>query len=200
MKITRILSASVLAGAVLLSGTACSVLDMGKKTETTATETSAVPSDYETVAPIVEGQAVADAVNGYYNYVLMEGSLDEIKQAGERFNGRDSVTDEELNELVISLPHGFQYFDTSSPDLIKTAYLQLLTGASTGEVLKGVDLMIPHEAVTVDGDTATVNSAMAVITKDGEVVDSETNPDTKPINLKKNDSGSWVIIAEVPAS
>lgn len=203
MKITRILSASVLAGAVLLSGTACSILDMGKKPEATSSASAAPePSESESieaVETVSEEQAVADVVNGYYTYVLMADSLAEIKQAGEPFNGRSSVTDEELNDLVTSLPQGFQYFDTSYSELIKNAYIHLLAGASVGETMPGVEIVMPAEAVTVEGDTATVNSTMAEISNDGEPVVSEADPYASDlINLKKNDSGSWVIVAEAP--
>lgn len=201
MKITRILSASVLAGAVLLSGTACSILDMGKKPDAS---TSASPAPTETTSAEIEivneGQAVADVVNGYYTYVLMPDSLAEIEQVGDRFDGRSEVTDEELNELVTSLPQGFQYFDTSNAELIKYAYISLLSGASVGDKMPGAELVLPAEAVTVEGDTATVNATMAKISKDGEAIASEADPYAADlINLKKNDSGSWVIVAEAPA-
>lgn len=212
MKITQVLSASVLAGAVLFSGTACSALGADKKPEPTSSSSAATvaptadaksePSESastEAAETVSEEQEVADVVNGYYTYALLSGSLAEIKQVGERFNGRSSVTDAELDELVTSLPQGFQYFDTSAPQLIKNAYIHLLSGASVGETMPNAEIVMPASAVTIEGDKATINSTMAEITNDGNPVASNADPYAADlINLKKNDSGSWVIVADPP--
>lgn len=195
MKITRILSASVLAGAVLLSGTACSMMDMNKQSESSSSA-EAKPSESQSVETAVdEQQAVADVVNGYYTYVSTPGNLDEVKQAGEPLKGRGATaSDEELNQLVASLPEGFAYFDTSNPELIKNAYVQLLVGAGVMSVAN-MDMNSPASAVTVEGDTATVNPALVEMTVNGEKVDNSTIS-SSPIKLKKNETGSWVMIAD----
>jgi hypothetical protein len=195
MKITRTLSASVLAGAVLLSGTACSMMDMNKKSESSSSAT-AEPSETQSVETTVdEQQAVADVVNGYYTYVSTPGNLDEVKQAGEPLKGRGATaSDEELNQLAASLPEGFAYFDTSNPELIKNAYVQLLVGAGVMSVAN-MDMNTPASAVTVEGDTATVNPALVEMTANGEKVDNSTIS-SSPIKLKKNETGSWVMIAD----
>lgn len=195
MKITRILSASVLAGAVLLSGTACSMMDMNKKSESSSSAT-AEPSETQSVETTVdEQQAVADVVNGYYTYVSTPGNLNEVKQAGEPLKGRGATaSEEELNQLAASLPEGFAYFDTSNPELIKNAYVQLLVGAGVMSVAN-MDMNTPASAVTVEGDTATVNPALVEMTANGEKVDNSTIS-SSPIKLKKNETGSWVMIAD----
>lgn len=200
MKITRILSASVLAGAVLLSGTACSMLD-GKKDEkissssTAPAESQAVETE-EAVEAVDEQQAVANTVNGFYAYVSVPENAEVIKQAGEPLKGRGATaTDEELNQLVESLPEGFYYFDTSSPDLIKNAYVQLLMGAGVMSSGK-MEANVPADVVVVDGDTATIDSSAIETKMDGEKIDVPANADTPALNLKKNESGSWVMIAD----
>ena len=210
MKITRILSASVLAGAVLLSTTACSVSDMFSETgSSTASATASAPASpepsessqaEETTDTVSEQEAVAEVVNGYYTYVLMKGNLADIQAAGEPLDGKATVTDEELTTLINSLPEGFQYFDVSSPELIRNAYGQLLAGGSVGEVAKGVvEIVTPADAVTVDGDRATVNTTLASVTRDGEELNTTQDPYAADLlNLKKNDSGSWVMVAEAP--
>lgn len=200
MKITRILSASVLAGAVLLSGTACSMLD-GKKDEkissssTAPAESQAVETE-EAVEAVDEQQAVANTVNGFYAYVSVPENAEVIKQAGEPLRGRGATaSDEELNQLVESLPEGFYYFDTSSPDLIKNAYVQLLMGAGVMSSGK-IEANTPADAVVIDGDTATIDSRAIETKLNGEKIDVPSNADTQALNLKKNESGSWVMVAD----
>lgn len=218
MKITKILSASVLAGAVLFSGTACSVLDGGKKAEGSPsasasqaptatessspegqpTETSEAPSE-ETSDAAVEG--VLETVNGYYAFSTDSSSLAKTQAAASALNGKETVTDEELATLVDGFPEGFKYFDTSSPQLIKNAYIQLLAGATAGQSMSGTKIVVPAEAVTYDGgDTATVNPTVIIITQNGEIVPSESDPyATELINLVKKD-GKWVMVGEAPKS
>lgn len=209
MKITRILSASVLAGAVLLSSTACSVSDMFNETgSATASatdsakaspESSGSSETTETTDTVSDQAAVAEVVNGYYTYVLMKGNLVDIKEAGAPLKGKTSVTDQELEDLASRLPEGFQYFDVSSPELIKNAYIQLLAGGSVGETITGVEIVIPDNAVTVEGDRATVNTSLASVTRNGKELNSTQDPYAADLlNLKKNDSGSWVMVAEAP--
>lgn len=196
MKITRILSASVLAGAVLFSGTACSMLDMGKKSESSSSA-SAKPSESQSNETAVdEQQAVADVVNGYYTYVSTPGNLDEIKQAGEFLKGRGATaSEEELNQLVDSLPEGFAYFDTSSPDLTKNAYVQLLVGAGIMSAAK-MEMNTPPSAVTVNGDNATVDSTKIEVNVNGKKIDIPSSAASKAIKLKKDDLGVWVMVAD----
>jgi hypothetical protein len=99
-----------------------------------------------------------------------------------------------LNHLAASLPEGFAYFDTSNPELIKNAYVQLLVGAGVMSVAN-LDRNTPASAVTVEGDTATVNPALVEMTANGEKVDNSTIS-SSPIKLKKNETGSWVMIAD----
>lgn len=198
MKITRILSASVLAGAVLLSGTACSMLD-GKKDEKISSSSAAKPAEsqaVETSEAVDEKQAVADTVNGFYAYVSAPENEEKIKQAGEPVRGHGATaSDEELNQLVESLPEGFQYFDTSSPELIKNAYVQLLMGAGVMSSGK-MEANVPADIVVVDGDTATINSTAIEVKMNGEKIDVPSNAEAQALKLKKNESGSWVMIAE----
>ena len=216
MKITKILSASVLAGAVLFSGTACSFIDGGTKTESSPSasqdpkstasespesepaETSETSSE-ENSDSTIEG--VLETVNGYYAFATDSSSLAKTQEAARPLDGKESVTDEELATLVAAFPEGFQYFDTSNPQLIKNAYVQLISGAEAGQAMPGTKIVVPTEAVTYDGgDTATVNPTAIIISQNGEIVPSESDPyATELINLVKKDN-KWVIVAESPAS
>jgi hypothetical protein len=218
MKISRILSVSVIAGAVLFSGTACSagktvgtpvssptsstvVQSPSPSPEALSTE-SVKPSDSSTEkssSVTDEQKAVSKTINDFYSYVSDPSNGGAITEAGAPLQGRgNSATAEELKQLVDTLPQGFKYFDTSTPDQIKNAYVQLITGS----VVMGQGLMeanVPVSAVTVDGDTATVDSTAIEIKLNGENVPMNSSP-SKTLKLKKNDSGSWVMIAEAITS
>jgi hypothetical protein len=193
MKITRILSASVLAGAVLLSGTACSMMD-NNKSETKVSASAEATEIVETVNAVSDETAVADVVNGFYTYVSDPANKDTIKDAGEPLRGHGATaTEEELNGLVASLPEGFAFFDTSNPELIKNAYVQLLLGS--GLMSNGkVEASVPESAVTVTGDEATVDSSAVVVKIDGKQQESPAT--ATPLKLKKDESGAWVMIAD----
>lgn len=190
MKITRILSASVLAGAVLLSGTACSMLNDNKS----ETKVSASAEAVETANTVSEETAVAEVVNGFYTYVSDPANAATIKDAGEPLRGHGATaTQEELDNLVASLPEGFAFFDTSNPELIKNAYVQLLLGS--GLMGNGkMEASVPDSAVTVTGDEATVDSSQVVVKLDGK---EQKSPATAaPLKLKKDETGTWVMIAD----
>jgi hypothetical protein len=198
MKITQILSASVLAGAVLFSGTACSAQSTEKAPESSSSaQALPVETPTATVTPAVdEREAAARTVNDYYAYVSDPDNLQKIQDAGAPLKGRGATaTDAELKTMVEALPLGFQYFDTSSADLIKNAYVQLLMGASVmGSA--NMELTTPAEAVTVAGDTATVNTLKIETVLDGKKIEVPANASVPDLKMKKDDSGNWVMIAE----
>lgn len=230
MKIAKVLSASILAGGILFSATACSVSNNDKPEVNTSAEEKSVdsnvadpkttpgggdpagsqtaPGSDATAGPATkpgpgaarraepsadEMQAVADALNKYYTYISDPNSLAEIKKATVPLKGRTATaSNEELNQLVAALPLGFQYFDTSTPDNIKNAYAQLFTGALVTSGKK-MQVTVPASAISFDGANATVRVAEIRATVDGK---KARLPITESLKLKKNDSGSWVIIPE----
>lgn len=188
MKISKILAVTVIAGAVLLSGTACSGSDMGKKSEENVS-TTAKPSETPAVS---DKQAIANVVSGYYGYVFNTDNLISIKKAGEILKGNPKPTDEDLKVLVTNLPEGFKYFDTSSSTLIKNAYDQLYMTADMNT--DKMEIVVPEEAITVKGDTATVNQAKFSVTINGGKIDN-SHTTAELMKLKKTGIGSWVIVA-----
>jgi hypothetical protein len=199
MKISKILSASVLAGAVLFSGTACAAGSSDDKPAEASASAQVTPSETPTaeVTPAVdEREAAARTVNDYYSFVSDPDNLQKIQDAGAPLKGRGATaTDAELQTLVESLPLGFQYFDTSTADLIKNAYVQLLMGASVmGSA--NMELTAPADSVTVTGDTATMDTSKIETIVDGKAIDAPANSSFPDLNMKKDDSGNWVMIAE----
>lgn len=192
MKITRILSASMLAGAVLLSGTACA----SNTPEPTAPETSSE----QVVSPDAakDTTKILTTVNGYYSFIANPENYDKVKASGAELTGKEA-SDEQLSAMASDFPEGYQYFDTSSSQLIQNAYKAMMLG--TGSLRMGDPLTItaPAEAVTVDGDKASLNTTWITVTEKGitKPTEPESNPDPSDvIDLVKKDDGSWVIVAK----
>ena len=201
MKFSRILSASVLAGAVLFAGSACAAPNSTQskvqpETNSSAEAKPAKNQDAQTAPAVDEKQAVAEVVNGYYTYVSIPSNFAEIEQAGAPLMGRGAeASDDELKQLVDSIPQGFQYFDTSTSDNIKNAYAQLIMGATV--MKKGnIEVHVPASAVTVAGDTATLQTTGIDFTVNGEKSPVSSTSGTQILKLKKDESGSWVMIPE----
>lgn len=220
MKIVRILSASVLAGAVLLSVAACSQPesnDPKPSATATAAPISPVPSESATTTPSpsantsttsptvtveTETEAVISTIEGYYDFVSNPDSFEKVKQAGSTVTGRTEITETELTEIAASLPEGFQYFDTSNSQNITNSYSQLFARVTQSERTPGVEVSVPVEAVTITGETATVKSALIEVTSKSNThtLNATEAPyyEAVQINLVKSETGKWVIIPEPP--
>lgn len=195
MKINRILLASALAGAVLLSATACATQNPDKSSESSTAVQMKTVEDRTAATPAVRA-AVAKTVNEYYAYVSDPSNLPEIEKASEPVKDHaKKATNEELNALVDALPTAFKYFDTSSPDLIKNAYAQLTMGArvlSRGKM----NLSVPEDAFTVDGDIVTVDVSKTETILNGKKIQAPSNSGMFALKFKKSDAGAWIMIAE----
>lgn len=203
LKINHILSASLLASAVILSGTACaaSSIPEGRNTPTTATAdaTASAESTYSADATdsTEDTAKILTTVNGYYDFITSPNSDEKIKTAAADLVGK-AATDKQLQAFAEDFSEGFQYFDTSDSTLIKRAYT-VMSGASLSLQAQGsITISIPADAVTVDGDTATVNTTWISATKNGKKLGTapESYPDESDLtHLVKKDDGSWVIVA-----
>lgn len=139
---------------------------------------------------------MVSTVNDYYSYVSNPGHSAAIEKASEKISGNGkSATNEELQALVDAIPAGFKYFDTSTPDLIKNAYVQLIMGSrSMGNA--AIKLDVPSDAVSVDGDNATVDVSKTETLLNGKKIEAPASPGMLALKLKKNNAGTWVMIAE----
>lgn len=204
MKIARILSASVLAGTVLLSASACS--PAGDKNDTPGTgaaTSSAAPSEIGTAASeTTDIDGILLTINGYYYFISQSDSSDRLKDAEAAITERPA-SDEAIQQFAEDFSVGFKYFDTSTADKTNDAYKALMIGTSAGKLNEGLKMTIPGDSVTITGDTATVNTTHLKVTMDGEKkrVAPEENPEPKDVvNLVKNDSGKWVIVAKASST
>lgn len=193
MKISKIISASMLAGAVLLAGTACSANN--NETKPTA---SAQTNEQVSTTTVEDTTNILSTVNGYYSFIASSENYDKVKESGAELVGKEA-NDEQLSAMASSFPEGYKYFDTSSSQLIKNAYKAMMLG--TGSLRTGDPLVItaPAEAVKVDGDKATLNTTWITVTEKG--ITKPTEPDLNPnpsdlINLSKKSDGTWVIVAK----
>lgn len=200
MRITRILSASVLAGAILLSASACSLTEtndnkMGAGVSSTPAATAS-PDTASVETTDIDG--ILQTINGYYYYISQPDSSDKLKEAQASITERPA-SDERIMQFAEDFSEGFKYFDTSTADKTNDAYKALMIGTSAGKLNEGLKMTIPGDSVTITGNTATVNTTHLKVTMDGEKkrVTPEDSPAQKDIvNLVKNDSGSWVIVAK----
>lgn len=193
MKTAKILYASVLAGAVLFSGTACAANNSqhdNKPTVTAQTEASKATEDTDTAN-------ILTTVNGYYSFISNSENYDRVKAAGAEVPGKNA-TDEQLTALADDF-EGFKYFDTSSSQLIQNAYRAMFLGAGSLRMGSPLTITAPADAVTVNGDKATLNTTWITVVENG--ITHPTKPESSPdssdlINLVKKDDGSWVIVAK----
>lgn len=192
LKINQIFAASLIAGAVILSGTACAAsIPEGRNTPTTAVASPQVNSTDSTE----DNAKILKTVNGYYDFIASPDSSEKIKTAGADLVGKQA-TDEEIQAFAKDFPDGFQYFDTSTTQLIKSAYTVMSVGSQSLQP-DTVKISAPEESVTVNGDTATVNTTWITVVKNGKTY--PTSPESTPdksdlIQLVKKDDGSWVIV------
>lgn len=219
MKLTHVLSASVIAGALLFSTTGCSpAKDENSKpvssTSATASATvtpSEVPSPTTTAtteggsvadAPVVSDtadvEAIAVTVGSYYNFVASAGALDKVKAAAsalpQDLNGVDT------NQVAVGFPEGLKYFDTSSSANLTNALSELYARTTQSERKPGATVSVPTEAVTVNGNDATIDTSKVLVTVNGVTGPSTKSPyfEMEQINLVKKADGSWGMIPEGP--
>jgi hypothetical protein len=193
MNIRKILSASVLASAIIFSGTACS-------SPVNPVTPDGLPNPNVTQQETGEEDQVVAVVNGFYDYVTTPENADRIAEAGERFSGRTEVSDEELQQMVADFPDVFKYFDTATSENVKNAYGQLVAGVSLASTVEGIKITAPKEAVKQYGSTATVNSTMVTIKTPARTMDSSADPDSIDlVQLVKKD-GKWLMVATNPTS
>lgn len=196
MKISKILAASVLAGAVLLSGTACTSSSPSPESDGSSTAAPAPPKKNSRSAN-EDTTKILQTVNGYYDFITSSDAKDKVRSAGSGLMGKQA-TDEDLQTLVDEFPDGFKYFDTSSSQLIKNAYTVMSVSSMSLADQGSIKISAPEESVNIDGDTATLNTTWISVTKNGKTL--KTTPESAPdfsdlVKLVKKDDGSWVIVA-----
>lgn len=188
MKISKTLSAGILASTLLLGATACTT---GTDTGTDTGVEKSVQSEAEVKTE------VASTVNGLLTYLSQEENFEKLAGATDGLDPEGS-NDEIAKAIKEKAPEAFAYFDAHDTQTIADSYsymAELIMGLSLGT---DVERTIPEDAVTVDGDTAKVDGTKMVTVVDGETMPA-TDPATETdesnfINLIKVD-GKWLVKA-----
>lgn len=171
---------------------------ISKTIVTPSPKTGGTPT--EAAVDQAEVERIVASVSDYYRFVGSAGSLDKVKKAKSKFDGRSDLTDAEQAELVAGFPEGFRYFDTSSSLNITNAYNQLFARTTQSDRKPGATVVVNPTAVTIRGNSATVNSSAIKVSLNGEVHPATATPyfELGEIHLVKTQDGSWDIIAETP--
>lgn len=146
---------------------------------------------------------VAKTVNQFYdtleeeeNYAAMEAHQKEFR----------SMLPKDRQNFMAEAP-GMEYLDTSTPEATEKSYLILTENIDVFESVRGrysenpeslntIDMAVPQEAITVNGEDATVDMNLAAISLNGKgISDGATKNPT--LILKKLETGKWVITDEV---
>lgn len=188
MKISKTLSAGILASTLLLGATACTT---GTDTGTDTGVEKSVQSEAEVKTE------VASTVNGLLTYLSQEENFEKLAGATDGLDPEGS-NDEIAKAIKEKAPEAFAYFDAHDTQTIADSYsymAELIMGLSLDT---DVERTIPEDAVTVDGDTAKVDGTKMVTVVDGETMPA-TDPATETdesnfINLIKVD-GKWLVKA-----
>lgn len=213
MKVTHAFAASVIAGGLLLTGTACSNnepaqepspsvsatvaptqdIGLGKSDETLGSPGTTAPAQTDSPAsssspdaPIATSEdsvAVMETINSYYAFVLTPEATAALEKMSKNFTGEDPTPDQ-LQAAVASAPEVFTYYDSSSSENIKNAIQEFAMSAGmTAMSQDKITFTAPAEAVTVDGDTAKLDVGAVIITVNGETIDTGETAATGEDNL-----------------
>lgn len=195
MKFPKILTVAAIAG-LLMASSACSAPNKPESSASAAQMSTIEEPVTDRKIPTGDGAHAAEVVSDFYAYISDPANLSKIKEASAPIRGHGKKsTEDELASLVAALPDGFRFFDTSSPDLIKNAYVQLSMGARALST-DAVKLQIFNESVNVDGSSATVKMVKTEVLPKIQKPRPLLNSGMPEVILGKNDSGKWVMKAE----
>ncbi len=190
MKITKTLSATLIASSLIFGATACSAEPDSVEATAEATvgdNTENKSQEQDSTKAVEEVVAVNDEVFAYFGD---DENIDTIQ--GVIQNNDLSQSDEEVaNLLKEKLPEAFAFFDTDDTESIASAFVYMSQIATNPAFMDDTDATVttPKEAVTVTGDTATVDRSQL---KSSNGITFEKDD----INYVKKD-GEWLINAPI---
>lgn len=223
MKPLSILPASLLIGAILLGATSCSAGEGKDITPSPLTSSSVLDAKPVVSVFFTENDKAREAAQAYFDTSKNKDVMLKLEEYGAKFNGRETApTAEELQQLVADNPEAFKYADTSRPEYIVNAYIQLLTNAmneTTYEItpqsvivddltkqeftsiLGNESLREFAEQAQVDGSkVASVDPTLVKIYQGGQKVSNEfalprvAAKELDKAHLVKKDDGRWLMI------
>lgn len=184
MKVFKTLSAGILASALLLGTTACIPEDTSTAVENTVQDETQAKS------------AVAKTVNGFFGYITDKDNaniMEDLAGMDERTMEYDQIAETATSKM----PAGFEYFTTSNATETVNAYAFMSTLAYRTFKSDDFSLFVAADAVSIDGDTATVDGSRIDTVYNGVRRDNlldHTTAEDNMIHLVKVD-GQWLIQA-----
>lgn len=189
MKMSKTLTVLVLLPALIFGVSACSGTDTESEPVTTGTASA---SAGVTADPGISG--AVGTVEGLYSYMTVDENLEKLNQAEEEIP-TDATNEQAMETLTNSVPDAFSFYDTSTYEKTISAYRDLTITGTVNSLGDEVIVDVPEEAVTIDGETATVDNSKVVITVDGSpIVNTAATDGTNLIHLNLINN-TWLIDA-----
>lgn len=208
MKLNKLLTVPLMASALLFGVTACADNSVqagpGVDQSTGTADGDKKTEDHKTKdikdADNVEKEAkadIADTVNGLYAYVYDDKNIEDLLAVTEGIDTKDSDDDKIAAELKKASPETFSFFHTHDTQTIVNAF-GYIAQLSVSAEMASTDLppTTPDEAITVDGDTATVEIEKLAVEGDeaGAPTPNLSGEVDTEIDLVKKD-GKWLVDA-----
>lgn len=197
MSISKNLTVSLLAGGLLFGTVGCSTSENEDSTAPASSSSASTAASPEvTVDQTAEDKkAIAGTITELFDFASQPENLMALQDLGGKANGTDAEVAKVLRDGGIK---GFEYYEDKKDLDPAFAYLNMATisAALYQSELANTDIVIPEDAITVDGDTAVYDESAtgsiitANMSSEVEVEGSESNK----VNLVKQD-GKWVIKA-----
>lgn len=189
MTILKTLSVSLLAGSMLFGAVSCGTSDTGNSPSPSA-GVSSVDQEAQ------DKKEIVSAINELYAYGAEPGTMQAMQELG--LSLKPGASDAEVGRhLLEGNPEAFARYDTSKDLYVAMAYLNLVNVSNALMERDFQNMTITEDAVTVNGDTATVDESAV-----GSTITSNAAPevtiesDGKTVELVKKD-GKWLIKAPI---
>lgn len=148
-------------------------------------------ADY-TAAEVADTKQIQDRINEWYGYILNPANKETIIQAGKGFKAQEDghLSEADTQVLLKRLPQGFKFYDTSSPENIENAYVQMATGAIFGGQQGTFTVRLVPSGVSFYSDQASIDLSQVKLYKDGILQEA---PETGEFQMIKID-GQWFLV------
>lgn len=188
MKMSKTVSAIALASALTIGVSACAGSTDAPEPEETATESTQTATPSASQDPSVEADpgvsGVINTVENLYAYMTIDENLAEFSEVEEKIDP-ETTNEEAMEKFTTEIPDAFAFYDTSTYDKTISAYRDLTITGTINDLGEEVVVDVPKDAVTIEGDKATVDNAKVDVIVDGETIENMADNDgTNLIHLR----------------
>lgn len=203
MQMPKIVSVIAVASALTVGLSACAGQGESPAPEETVSESATATAPSKSAPstekdPGVESDpgvtGVINTVESLYAYMTLDENLAELKSVEEDISP-ETTNEEAMEEFTTEVPEAFSFYDTSTYEKTIAAYRDLTITGTINNLGEEVVVEVPKDAVTIEGDKATVDNAKVDVIVDGETIENlAENDGTNLIHLRLvNDT--WLIDA-----